>query len=234
MRRINLLALALVALPVIAHADSASAERMRRLSSNDIYERKQVASDIYGSGARDHAVEAAMVETLERLLPTIEKKDPRTDELAWYIKVLASTGDMAYMPLIERAIASPVRHIRGHAEDAKWTLIETAEIGRPLMYAENVQILLESEAAQCKKVKQEICQDRGGGVDDCIEEHRYGVVAAGGDSMLLVSSVGAPGRPLLLQGVMSMFDMSTVVANYYDCRNPTPAPTVGMEELISD
>lgn len=197
----------------LASPDQASADRLQRLQSENSLVRRDVSRELYGSGQQDEEALNAIASLLDEQLSEItSKKDPRADEAAWHTKALAASGNMDYLPLIERAIKSPVRSIARHGRGAQETLMATARTGKPMMLHNNIRIISETQAEKCKYVAQNTCKT-GRSADACIEDHKVNAVRAGGDSMHILNSSHQSGALTLFGGSVTM------VASYYDCRN---------------
>src|SRR5262245_13991050 len=99
--------------------------RLERLSSLHTDIRNSLTSDRYGSGVLDKEALAAIAKLVESELGSVQRNDERIDEISWHLKALAASGDMSYMSVIDKGIASAIRKISGHAKEAKETLLQT-------------------------------------------------------------------------------------------------------------
>ena len=186
--------------------------RIQQLQSDSIERRSLASQDIFGAGLDDKALYQQVAATLEAGLVGLTKDSERVDELAWHAKALGSSGDMAYMPLLERAGRSGIRHLVKHAGDAKEILIEAAAAGHPYMEWEKVTMLTEKQAEGCLLIKQQTC-DTSRSADVCVEDHKTKAIEVGANAIMLLMTNSQSGALVSWLG-----SNTTMVANYYDCK----------------
>lgn len=206
--------LAIMVISATAVAQSVStASRIQQLHSDSTDTRSRASQNIFGAGLTDPVLYQELAAILADGLDGITKDSERLDELAWHAKALGGSGDMTYMPLLDRMIQTGIRHLVKHAKDAKEILAEAAETGQPYMDWEKVMIITEKQADSCRLISQNTCSNLD---DDCLADHKINAIEAGGDAVMVVMTSGGD------SAFFGIFSSSTVVANYYDCR-PAPA-----------
>lgn len=169
------------------------------------------ARGIYGTGRSDPDAYARLARWLAEGLDAPRPPRDAVDALVWSVRALGASGDASYMPLIERAAASPVRAIAREARDAREVLHRTAARGAPLVLPEHVRTVTQAEADGCRYLRTHMC--RGGeDADECLDEHRALVAEAGGNAVLVLTRVGNAG--------FAQYDTGSMVAKHYRCPVP--------------
>jgi hypothetical protein len=204
----NLLAAALLAAVTfsgVAHGQDQS-RLAKRFVAGDTETRAGIAHDLFGAGSRDRSFYNALSETVEDQIDTLVKNDERISEIGWSIKTLGGSGDLSYLPLIERAVNNPIRDISSDGIEAKQILLASAKNGRPYLTEDKIRLISDGEAKTCEFLKQASCETRHD-AEDCLSDHRADALEAGADSIQIINSTDARG----------LFGLSTVTANYYEC-----------------
>lgn len=187
----------------------ASSTRMTMLQSDSIEDRRTASMDIYGAGLDDKQIYQRVAELLEGGLPDVGKDSPRLDELAWHAKVLGGSGDVTYLPLLERVGQSNVRSLSRHAKSAIEVLREQAKAGRPYMDYEKVLLITEMQAERCRLIKQDTCASIRS-AKACMANQKESVVEAGGNAIMYLATSSGHGLPWPFAG-------GSIIANFYAC-----------------
>jgi hypothetical protein len=207
-----MLALMLLA-PVVAVAQVSMAQLdprvealLARLQSTSINTRIAAAQDVFGGGFASPELYAKLAERIEQGLAELQGPDRHANELAWQTKALASSGDVRYLPLIERVENAGHRRLAGHAHEAKQVLFRAVESGRPYLLPLKVPLISDAQAQQCELLAQENCQTRRP-VGSCVVHHQNRAILVGGNAIQLMHSTS---RSTRIQ--------ETRLANLYRCR----------------
>ncbi|WP_460709322.1 hypothetical protein [Lysobacter terrae] len=193
----------LLATSGVANAQSQS----DALSSPSSDVRRQFSEDVYGSGIANKAVYGAIATLVRAQLQSLEKGDPRVDEVDWHLLALGSSGDKTYLPLLQEATTSKVRSVVRHAREAIEVLSEANEAGRPLLLPEKVLVISEGQSAQCRQLRQYVCEAHGN-IAECLDEIRDVAVEGGANSFMVLNQSNSG---------FGLFQSSQVVANLYAC-----------------
>ncbi|KGM55994.1 hypothetical protein N800_10230 [Lysobacter daejeonensis GH1-9] len=182
-----------------------------RLQSQSVAERTRASQDIFGAGINSKALYAEVAKRIGEVLPTVTKDSPKVDELAWHAKAIGTSGDMAYMPLLEQLSRSDIRGIARHAKGAQETLREAAEAGTAYLDYTKVMVLTEKQAEGCRYVAQRSCETSRS-ADKCVDSHKDNAVEAGANAIMLLMTSSQSGA------LFSVFGSdTTMLANYYAC-----------------
>jgi hypothetical protein len=207
-----MLALMLLA-PVVAVAQVSMAQLdprvealLARLQSTSINTRIAAAQDVFGGGFASPELYAKLAERIEQGLAELQGPDRHANELAWQTEALASSGDVRYLPLIERVENAGHRRVAGQAHEAKQVLFRAAESGRPYLLPLKVPLISDAQAQQCELLAQENCQTRRP-VGSCVVHHQNRAILVGGNAIQLMHSTS---RSTRIQ--------ETRLANLYRCR----------------
>lgn len=176
-----------------------------RLQSTSIDTRIAAAQDVFGGGFASPKLYTRIAGHVELGLVDLRQTTAHANELAWLTKALASSGDMRYLPLIERVERAGYRRLAGHAIEAKRVLFRAAELGRPYLLASKVPLISEEQARRCEWLAQENCQTRRSDAQ-CAAHHQSRAVLIGGNAVQLLHSTSR-----------SMHLQSTQLANLYQC-----------------
>ena len=206
-KTILLLGLMLFA-PVVAvgQVDPRVEVLLARLQSTSIDTRIAAAQDVYGGGFASPELYLELAERIEQGLAKLQGSRRTSNELAWHTKALASSGDLRYLPLIERVEHTGYRGLVGHAQEAKRILFSAAERGRPYLQRAKVPLIGEEQASRCELLAQENCQTRRT-EGQCVVHHQNRAMLVGGNAIQLLYSTSR-----------STYLNSTRVANLYRCR----------------
>lgn len=183
---------------------------IERLNSNSIEVRTQASQEAFGAGIKSDALYQKIESVAEAGLKGMDKNSPRSNEIAWHIKALAGSGDIKYLPLIERASQSGVRSLARHAKDAKEILAESSARGAPYLLYTKVPILTEKQAERCNYVAQRTCKTSRS-AEKCIAQHQSNAVAVGANAVVLLHSSSHS------VGFGPFGGDTTMIANYYGC-----------------
>lgn len=178
---------------------------LARLQSTSISTRIAAAQDVVGGGFSSPELYAALAARIEHGLAELQRTDRHANELAWHTKALASSGDLRYLPLIERVETAGNRRLAGHAYEAKRVLFQAADSGRPYLLPSKVPLINDEQATRCELLAQENCQTRRP-EGSCVVHHQNRAILVGGNAIQLMH---ATSRSTLIH--------STRVANLYRC-----------------
>lgn len=191
MRAILLLLLWLPAL-AFGRSDPRVEALLQRLQSTNADTRIEAAQAIHGGGFASPELYAALAERIERGLPELPRARHTANELAWYTKALASSGDLRYLPLIERVEHTGLRRLAGHAAEARQLLVRAADRGSPFLLPGKVPLITAQTAARCQRLAQESCHSRASEAR-CASHQQHRAVLLGGNAVeMLPSSSRSP------------------------------------------
>lgn len=195
-----------------------------RLRSPDVNVRIAASQNmVYGKGITDKDVYAGVAEALEYSISNPKKSSD--NEVAWHALALASSGDAAYLPVLENLVKLKITR---HAERARDELIRNVEAGgpfsRPTNAAGKAILISESQSQSCQFISQETCNTSRGEAK-CIAWHQAQAGKVGANSLLLMNSSTTPttsvatvvpiGNSFMAVGGTSR--KTTLIANYYLC-----------------
>lgn len=211
-------ALATLVLLALASVGTAHAQAMpsvdnliARVQSQSVAERTRASQDIYGAGINSKALYSAVAKQIEAVLPTVTKDSPKVDEVAWHAKALGTSGDVTYLPLLEKLSRSEIRGIARHAKGAIETLREAADAGTAYLDYTKVVVLTEKQAEGCRYIAQRSCETSRS-ADKCVDSHKDNAVEAGANAIMLLMTSSQSGA------LFSVFGSdTTMLANYYSC-----------------
>lgn len=206
------LVLALAVAPsALAQFGDRSSMLIERLSAPSMEGRTLAAMDVYGAGIDSPELYAKLAELIEEILVVLPDSGERATELAWHTKALGTSGDLQFLPLIERVESARRGRLAHHARDAKKVLVQAAENGRPYLDYTKVPLITEAQATQCQLVKQENCQTSRS-AEKCVAHHQNNAVLHGGNAIMILH---ATSRTI---GLGPFGGDSSMVANYYRCQ----------------
>lgn len=176
------------------------------------------ARAFYGRGRSDPALQAGIARALDEGLGVERPSREAIDALVAYVRALGGTGDAAYRPIVERAMASRVRAIARAAREARDDLERSIAHGAPHILPEHVRLVEQVEADGCRYLRTAMC--RGGeSVDECLDEHRTTVAETGGNALLVLTRVENTG--------IAQYDTGSMVGKHYRCPVPGYDPNSG-------
>lgn len=188
--------------------DLNSAARLQAMSSSSPEVRMRAADELIGSGITDKPSTDAMAALLKSELPIVNGRGILLDEVDKLFVALASSGDPDYVPIFQEALKHPYSRIQKYARSALKTHAEAQKFGRPILYADKVLLITERQSEQCRLIKQETCEDRGGSIEGCLSEIKETTVDVGGDSIMLLQQS---------KDGWGMLGVSAVTGNIYRC-----------------
>lgn len=180
---------------------------LSRLSSTDTNIRRGASEDFYGSGNPSKEITHKIAGLLDAELSEVTKQDDRIDEVQAHLQALGGSGDNAYLPILQKAVSSPIRAIARYGRSAIEELNETSESGHPLLLPEKVILLTESQAGSCKYLKQYTCEAHGD-IEECLDEQREQAVENAANALMVLNQN---------ESGFGIFSKSSVVANFYSC-----------------
>jgi hypothetical protein len=197
-----------------------------RLKSPDVNTRIAASRDmVYGKGISDKDVYTEVAKALEYSISNPNKSSD--NEVAWHALALASSGDAAYLPVLENLVNLKITR---HAQRARDELVRNVETGSPFSKPANVgskTILIsesQSQSPSCQFISQETCNTSRGEAK-CIAWHQDRAGKMGANSLLLINSSTTSkasvttfvpvGNNFMAVGGTSK--KTTLIANYYSC-----------------
>lgn len=180
---------------------------------------------IYGKGIADKEVYAAVAEALEYGISNPGKSSD--NEVAWHALALASSGDPAYLPVLENLVKLKItRHAKRALDELTRNVKAGAPFKKPTGNAGKVILITESQSQNlsCQFLGQETCNTSRGEAK-CIAWHQNRAGKVGANSLLLINSSTAQGASVAslvpignsVVAVGGSSKKTTLFANYYLC-----------------
>jgi hypothetical protein len=206
--------LTLCGLVIMAMAMNATAQSVQslieQLQSTSPEVRIKASQYIYGGGIENAELYAAVADAIEKQSATLYKNPSKVvrQEVSWHAKALASSGNMDYMPLLDKLSKSSSRSISKHANNSKTILAEAASAGGAYLEYRKVRIITASQAKECEYISQQNCSTLRS-LDKCIDKHKAQALRVGANSIMVVYD---DNDHLLWK--------SGMMADYYKCNAP--------------
>ena len=181
------------------------------LDSNSIETRSLAAQRIYGAGITDEKIYNKLEGLLSEVVSSLPKRSPRSDELAWHLKALSSSGDLKYLPLIEEFIKSKNRKVAKYAKKSKKELREVAANGKPKLHYSKVRVISDNQADKCTFLEQQTCETSRS-PEKCIDHHKNKALQIEGNAILILHSDSSWGM-----GAAPWGKNTSMMASYYKC-----------------
>ena len=202
----------LVVMAVALNATAQSVQSlMEQLQSTSPEVRIKASQYIYGGGIESAELYAAVADAIEKQSATIYKNPSKLvrQEVSWHAKALASSGNMDYMPLLDKLSKSSSRSISKHANKSKVLLAEAATAGGAYLEYRKVRIITANQAKECEYMRQQDCSTIRS-LEKCIEKHKAQALQVGANSIMVVYDDNDH---------LSIWK-SGMMADYYKCSAP--------------
>lgn len=182
-----------------------------QLESESIDTRSIASQRIYGAGIGDSAVYDKLESILLKVGKDIPKRSDRSDEVAWHLKALSSSGDLKYIATMEMFLKSKNRKVAKYAKKSIKELRDNAIIGGPALHYDKVRLISGSQVEKCTYLGQQTCKTSRSS-EKCVIQHKSRAISHGGNAVMILHSDTNTAR-----GLVPWDKATNMMASYYLC-----------------